>query len=157
MDCSMPGSSVLHFLTQFAQIRVHWVGDALTIYSAIPFSCCLQSFPASESFPTSQLFTSGSQSIGTLTSASVLLMNIQGYFSLGLTGLVSLLSKGLSRVFFSTTFFFFFFQHHNLKASVLQCSAFIMAHISHPYMTTGNTIPLTKYTDIYWQSDVSAF
>ena len=67
----------------------------LTIsFSAAPFSFCLQSFPASESFPMSQLFTSGGQSIG--ASASVLPMNIQGWFLLGLTGLISLLSKGLS-------------------------------------------------------------
>ena len=71
--------------------------------SVIPFSSCLQSFPASESFPVSQLFTSGGQSIGTSVSASVLLMNIQDGFPLGLTGLISLQSKGLSRVFSNTT------------------------------------------------------
>ena len=65
-----------------------------------PLSSCLQSFPASESFPNSWLFTSGSQSIG--TSASALPMNIHSCF-LGLTGLISLLSKRLSRVFSSTT------------------------------------------------------
>ena len=65
----------------------------------IPFSSCLQSFPASGSFLMSQRFSSGGQSIG----ASVLLMNIQCWFPLGLTGLISLLSKGLSRVFFNTT------------------------------------------------------
>ena len=59
---------------------------------------CLQSFPASESFPMSQLSASGGQSIGASASTSILPMNIQGYFSLGLTGLLSLLSKGLSRV-----------------------------------------------------------
>ena len=59
----------------------------------------LQSFPPSGSFPMSQFFTSGSQSIGVSTSASVLSMNIQGWFPLGLTGLISLQSKGLSRVF----------------------------------------------------------
>ena len=67
----------------------------------IPFSCP-QYFPALWSFPVSQLFTSGGQSIGAL--ASVLPMNIHGWFPLGLTGLISLLSKGLSRVFSSTTF-----------------------------------------------------
>ena len=65
------------------------------------FSFCLQSFPASTSFPMSQLFASGDQSIGASASASVL--NIQGWFPLGLTGLISLKSKGLSRVFSSTT------------------------------------------------------
>ena len=67
-----------------------------------PFSPCPQSFPASGSFPMRWLFTSGSQSIGALASASVLPMNIQGWFPLGLTGLISLLSKGLSRVFSTT-------------------------------------------------------
>ena len=74
-----------------------------TISSSItPFSSCPQSFPASGSFPMRWLFTSGSQSIGALASASVLPMNIQGWFPLGLTGLISLLSKGLSRVFSTT-------------------------------------------------------
>ena len=67
-----------------------------TSSSVIPFSSCLQSFPASRSFPMSWLFTSGSQSIR--ASASVLPMNIQGWFPLRLTGLISLLSKGLSSI-----------------------------------------------------------
>ena len=71
--------------------------------SVTPFSSCLQSFPASESFPMSWLFTSGGQSIGASASASVLPKNSQGWFSLGLTGLISLLSKELSRVFSNTT------------------------------------------------------
>ena len=68
-----------------------------------PLSSCLQSFPASGSFPMSQLFTSGGQSIGVSASASVFLMNIQDWFPWGLTGWISLLSKGLSRVFSITT------------------------------------------------------
>ena len=69
-----------------------------TISSSVaPFSSCPQSFPVSGSFPMSRLFTSGGQSIGASNSASVLLVNIQGWFPLGLTGLISLLSKGLSR------------------------------------------------------------
>ena len=70
--------------------------------SVIPFSC-LQSFPASGSFPKSQFFASGGQSIGISASTSVLPMKIQCWFPLGLTGLISWLSKGLSRVFSSTT------------------------------------------------------
>ena len=72
--------------------------------SVAPFSSCPQSFPASESFPMSQLFTSGGSSIRASASASVLPMNIQACFPLGLTALISLMSKGLSRVFSSTTF-----------------------------------------------------
>ena len=70
--------------------------------SVIPFSSCLQSFPASGSFPRSQFFTSGGQSIEVSASASVLPMNIQGWFPLGLTGWSSLQSKGLSRVLSNT-------------------------------------------------------
>ena len=71
--------------------------------SVIPFSSHLQSFPASGSFPVSQLFASGGQSIGVSASASVLPMNIQDWFALGWTGWISLLSKGLSRLFSSIT------------------------------------------------------
>ena len=71
--------------------------------SVIPFSSCLQTFPASGSFLTSQFFASGGQSIGVSASASVLPMNIQDWIRLGLIGLISLLSKGPSRVFSNTT------------------------------------------------------
>ena len=71
--------------------------------SVVPFSSCLQSFPASGSLPMSHFFTSGGQSIGASASASVLPMNIRDWFPLGLTGLISLQSKGLSRVFSNTT------------------------------------------------------
>ena len=71
--------------------------------SVVPFSSCLHSFPASGSFPISQLFTSGGQSIGVSASASVLPVNIQDWFLLGWTGWISLQSKGLSRVFSRTT------------------------------------------------------
>ena len=75
-----------------------------TISSSVaPFSSCPQSFPASGSFPMSLLFTSGGQNIGTSASASVLPINIQGWLPSGLTGLISLLYRGLSRVFSSTT------------------------------------------------------
>ena len=77
------------------------VSDAISS-SVTPFSC-LQSFPASGSFPMSQFFASGGQSIGVSASASVLLMNIQDWFPLGLTDLISLLSKGLSKILSSTT------------------------------------------------------
>ena len=71
--------------------------------SVIPFSSCLQSFPASGSFPMSQLFVSGGQSIGVSVSTSVLPMNTQDWSPLGWTGWISLQSKGLSRVFSNTT------------------------------------------------------
>ena len=80
MDCSMPGFPVLQYLLEFAY---HWVGDAISS-SVAPFSSCLQSCPASGSFPVSQLFSSGGQSIVASASASVLPMNIQDWFPLGL-------------------------------------------------------------------------
>ena len=103
--------------------------------SVIPFSSCSQSFPAPRSFQMSQLFPSGGQSIGVSASTSVLPMNTQDW-SLGWTGWISLQSKGLSRVL----------QHHTSKASILRCSAFFTVQLSHPYMTTGKTIALPRWT-----------
>ena len=103
MDCSTPGFPVLHSLSEFAYVHVHWIrwGHPTISSYVVPFSSCLQSFPASESFPASRLFASGAQSIGPSTSASVL--PIQSWFPVGLIGLTSLLYKGLSRVFSNTT------------------------------------------------------
>ena len=81
----------------------NWWCHPIISSSVIPFSSCRQSFPASGSFAMSQFFTSGGQRIGTSASASVLPMNIQGWFPLGFTGLISLLSKGLSSIFSNTT------------------------------------------------------
>ena len=102
MDCSMPGFPVLHHLPELDQTHVHWVGDAIQPSHPlliVPFSSCLQSLPASGSFLMSRLFESGGQSIGASALASVLPMDIRDWFPLGLTGCISLQSKGLSRVF----------------------------------------------------------
>ena len=93
----------------------------------------------------SWLFASGGQSIGASTSASVLPMTIQGLFPLGLTDLIPLQSKGLSRVLL---------QHHSSKASILQHSTFFSVQFSHPCMTTGKAI---AFMDLCQQSNVSAF
>ena len=103
--------------------------------SVIPFSSHLQSFPASESFPMSQLFASGVQSIGVSASASVLPVNIQDWFPLGATGWICLQSKGLSRVFSNTTV---------QKHQIFQHSAFFIVQLSHPYMTAEKAIALTR-------------
>ena len=105
LDYSTSGFPVHHHLLEFAQTHVYWVGDTiLTVSSsAAPFSFCLQSFPASGSFPMSQLFPSGGQSIEASASASVLPLSIQGWFPLGLTGLISVLSKRLSGIFSTST------------------------------------------------------
>ena len=103
IDCSTPGFPVLHHLPELAQTHVHWVSDTIQLSCLIvPFSSRLQSFPASGSFLISRLFTSGGQSTGDLASASVLLMNIEGWSPLGLTGLISFQSKGFSKVFSNT-------------------------------------------------------
>ena len=101
MNCSNPGFPVLHCLLQFAQTHVHWAGDAIQSIHPLSSPLLLPSiFPSIRVFPNELALTSHSQSIR--TSASVLPLTIQGWFLLGLTGLISLLSKGLSRVFFST-------------------------------------------------------
>ena len=104
MDCSTPGFPVLYYLPELAQTHGHWVSDV--IQSSHPLSP--PSPPASnlsqhQSFPVNRLFASSGQSIGALASASVLSMNIQGWFPLGLIGLISLQSKELSRVFSCNT------------------------------------------------------
>ena len=111
--------------------------------SVVPFSFCLQSSPSWGSFQMSQLFASGGYSIG--ASASVLPMNIQGWFPLGLTGLISLLSKGLSRVFFNTTV-----QKYQLFGAQLYGPTLTSIHNywkNHSF----------DCTDLCWQSNVSAF
>ena len=104
--------------------------------SVIPFSSCPQSFPASGSFQMSHLFASGGQSIGVSASTSVLPMNTQDWSALGQTGWISLQPKGFSRIL----------QHHSSKASIIWCSAFFGVQLSHPYMTMGKTIALTRQT-----------
>ena len=97
--------SCLHHLLEFCSnscLLSQWCHPTISSY-VVPFSSCLQSFVDSGSFPMNRLFTSGGQNIGVSASASVLPMNIQDWFPLALTGLTSLQSKGLSRVFSNTT------------------------------------------------------
>ena len=110
MDCSTPHFPVLCYLQSLLKSMSlnRWCHPTVSS-SVTQVSSCLQSFPASGSFPRSQFFTWGGQSIGVSTSASVLPMNIQDWFPLGWTDLISLQSKGLSRVLFNTS----------LKASIL--------------------------------------
>ena len=113
-----------------------WCHPAISS-SIVPFSSCPQSLKASGSFPMSQLFAWGGQSTGVSVLASFLPKNTQDWSPLECTGWISLQSKGLSRVFFNTTV---------QKHSILQCSAFFTVQLSHPYMTTGKTIALTRWT-----------
>ena len=114
-----------------------WWCHPTILSSVIHFSSRLQPFPASGSFPMSLFFTSRGQSIGVSASASGLPMNIQDWFPLGWICWISLLSKGPSRVFSNTTV---------QKAPILQCPVFFVVQLSHPYMTTGKTIALTRQT-----------
>ena len=114
-----------------------------TISSSVtPFSSCPQSFLVSGSFPMSQFFTWG----GVSASASVLPMNIEDWFPLGLTSLISLQSKGLSRVFSSTTV-----QKHQFPALSLLYGPTLTS--IHDHLKNHSF----DYTDLCWQSDVSAF
>ena len=113
-------------------------GDPAISSSVLPFSSCPQSFPASGSFQMSQFFASDGQSIGVSASASVLPMNIQDWFSLQLTGLISLQSKGPSRVFSNTTV-----QKHQFFGT--QLSLWSNSHI-HTWLL--ETIALTRWTFI---------
>ena len=120
--------------------------------SVIPFSSCLQSFPASGSFSMSQFFASGGQSIGVSTSASVLPMNIQDKFPLGLTDLISLQSQELSRVFSNTTV-----QKHQFFSAVFFTSnCLLYIQLSHPYINSSalsflHSPTLTSIQD-HWKS-----
>ena len=110
-DCSLPGYSVLYYLSDSCPLS-WWC--YLTISSSATHFFCFQSFPASGSFPVCQLFISGGQSFGVLASASVLPMSIQGSLPLGLVGLVSLQSKRLSKILSSITI-------QSVNSSALSC------------------------------------
>ena len=151
MDCSMPGFPVFHYLPKFDQIHVHQVSDAIQpSHPVSPLSSCPQPFPASRSFPMKWLFAPDGQSVGASASASVLPMNIQDWFPLGLTRIdllaVQVTLKSL-------------LQNQSSKTSILQLSAFFMVQRSRLYITTGKTIALTILgkPSLCWQSDVSAF
>ena len=113
-----------------------WCHPAISS-SIVPFSCCPQSFPASGSFPMSQLFAWGSQSTGVSASTSDLPMDFPGLISFRVDCLDLLAVQGTHKSLL---------QHHISKASILQCSAFFIVQLSHPYITTGKTIALIRWT-----------
>ena len=133
VDCSMPGLPVHHQLPEFTETHVHWCHPAISS-SVVPFSSCLQSFPASGSLVMNQFFASGGQSIRVSASASVLPMTIQDW-SFRIDWLDLLAVQGTLKSLL---------QHHSSKASILRRSAFFTVQLSHPYMTTGKTIALTR-------------
>ena len=127
LDCCTSGFHMHHQLPSFLMLMSIEAVMPSTIWSSvIPVFSCLQSFPASGSFPVSQFFTSGGQSIGVSASTSALPVNIQDWFPLGWTGWISLQSKGLSTVFSNTTVqkHQFFYTQVSLQSS---------SHIIHNY------------------------
>ena len=131
-DCRTAGFPVFHYLPELAHTHVHWVGDA--IQPSHPLSSL---FLLPSIFPSIRVFSneSGGQSIG--TSASVLPMNIQGWFPLEIDWFDPLGVQGTRKSLL---------QRHSSKASILQWSAFFTVQLSHPYMTTGKTTALTRWT-----------
>jgi len=137
MNCSTSGLPVHHQLPKFTQTNVHRVGDA--IQPSHPLSSPSPPAPnpsQHQSFPMSQLLAWGGQSIGVSALASVLPKNTQDWSPSEWTGWISLQSGTPKSLL----------QHHSSKASVLQHSAFFTVELSHPYMTTGKTIALTRRT-----------
>ena len=135
LDCSTPGFLVHHHLPELAQIYEHWVGDAIQ-----PF--LLLSSPSPPAFNLSQhhglyQWVMWRNHIRATASASVLPIKIQDWFSLLLIRFDLLAVQGTFKSLL---------QHHSSKASVLQFSAFFMVQLSHPYMTTGKTIALIRWT-----------
>ena len=148
MDCSTTGFPVHHQLPEFISIESMMPSNHLILYCALLLPP--SSFPASGSFPMSQFFTSGGQSIE--ASASVLPMYIQDWFPLGLAGLISLLSKGLSRVLSSTTV-----QKHQFVGA--QLSLWSNSHI-HTWLLDYYHMDYYcsfDYTDLCQWSNVSTF
>ena len=140
MKCSMSGFPVLYCLLELTQTHVYWVDNA--VQPSHPLSpLSLPDLNLSQHqgfFPKSQFFKSGGQSIGASASASILPMNIQGWFQgwFRINWFDLLAVQGTLKSLL---------QHHSSKASVFQHSAFFMVQLSHWYMTTGKTIPLTRW------------
>ena len=140
MDCSTPGFSVLPCLLEFIQTHVLWVSDAVQpSHLLLPSSPALSLSQHQDLFQWVGSFTSSGQGIGASASTPVLPMNIQGWYPLGLTGLISLQSKGLSRVPAPQ------FKCINSMVLIL---LYGRTQLLHPYMTSGKTIGLTVWTFI---------
>ena len=138
MNCSIPGSPVLHYLPEFAQTHVHWTSDAIQ-----------PSYPLSPLLLLPSIFPS----IRVFSNDSALHIMWPEYWSISFSTSPSNEYSGL--IFFRVDWFDLLdvqgtpkslLQHHNLKASILWCSVFFMVQLSHPYMTTGKTIALTTWT-----------
>ena len=142
MDCNTPGFPVHHQLPELAPTHIHWVSDAIQpshpVSSLSPPAFSLSQYQDIY-FQMSQFFASGGQRIGDSASASVLPMNIQDWFPLGVTGLISLQSKGPSRVFSNTAV-----QKYQFLGFQFPCGPALIS-----ILTTGKTIALTRWNFIY--------
>ena len=141
MNCSTPGFPVLHCLPEFAQSHVHCVDDAIQPSHPLLVPSPAVNLSQLRVFPMSLLFTSGGQSTGVSASVTVLPMNSQGWFPLGLTGLISFLSKRLSRVFSSTTI-----QKHQFFGT----QPFLSLSYIHTWLLKNQSF---DYMDLCQQSD----
>ena len=113
-----------------------WWSHPTISSSVVHFSSCLQSFPASGSFPMSQFFLSGGQNIGSFSFSISPFNEYSGLISFKMDWLDLLAGQGTLKSLL---------QHHSSKVSILWCSAFLIVQLSHPYMTTGKTIALTRW------------
>ena len=138
MDCSMPGLSVHHQLPEFTQIHVHWVSDAIK-----PSHPLLSSSPPAFNLFQHQGLLKWVSSLHQV--AKVLEFQLQHQSSNEHSGLISFSMDWLDLLAVQGTLKSLF-QHHSSKASILVCSDFFILQLSHPYMTTGKTIALTKWT-----------
>ena len=145
MDCSTPGFPVHHQLPKLAQIHVHWVGDAIQPSHPLSSLLLLPSiFPSFRVFSNESALCIRWPKYWNFSFTSVLPKNIQDWFPLGLTGLISFRVQGIPLRIQGTLKNLL--QHHSWKMSILWHSAFFMVQLSHPYMITGKTTVLTMQT-----------
>ena len=138
MDCSMPGFSVLHYLPELLKLMsTESVMLSNHLIQCHPYPLLPLIFLSIRVFSSELAFISGGQGVGASTSASVLSVNTQGWFPLGLTQFNFPAVQGTLKSLL---------QHHNSKASILLHSAFFLVQLWHPYMITGNAIALTMWT-----------
>ena len=142
LPCSSPTPRVYSNSCPLSQ----WCHLAISS-SVVPFSSCPQSLPASGSFPTSQLFAWGGQSIGSFSFSISPSNEHPGLISFRMDWLDLLAVQGTLKSLL---------QYHSSKATIFQCSAFFTVQLQHPYMTPGKPIALTRL-DLCWQCNVSAF
>ena len=150
-NSAIPQTACCNYRSLLKLMSSQWCHPTLSS-SVIPFSSCLQSFPGSGSFPMSQFSESGGQSIGVSTSASVLPMNIHDWFPLGLISLISLQSKGLSRVFSNTAFCKFKSIKYMYQTYIYKFIYHIQIYLQKCHKNYG-TLPHFNLCTVLWECD----